>query len=275
MNFKYTTIAILIISAFLGVLQTASAEGSYQTAQNEIPKTKELFSDYMKSVQDKLSAQWQPPDFMEEGHVKVHFNLNKQGRVMNAYVFESSGNDIYDESAIEAIKDCSPFGNFPKDSLREHISIKYSFDTILIEDERTNGYYKLAKLNTKNNPRLALEYLNMAISKVGGEEASSFLYERRAEIKERLGDTKGAKEDFEIHDLYTNRTNIKRVHLLKHLAETKPTAYNYHYLAFAYEQVNDYNNAIAAIDKAICLTDDNHNLKNYKRTLLKKLEAQN
>ena len=177
--------------------------------------------------------------------------------------------------ALEAIKNSAPFGEFPENSLKEFISVKYSFDTILIEEERMNGYYELAKMNAGRNPEVALNYLNLALEQVGGEEASCFLYKRRAEIKERLGDTKGAQEDYEVYNLYTKRTNIKRVHLLKHLTETKPSAYLYHYLAFAYQQINDYPNALVAIDKAISMSVDNASLRHYKEELLKAREMQN
>ncbi len=271
MKFKNTTIAILLMTIILGLSHSTQAGEDYLPGKrpaNEIVQND--FSEYMKELQDKLQKTWQPPDFMEEGHVRVYFKLNRQGRVMSASVIESSGNDIYDESALEALKDCSPFGNFPENSVREFISIKYSFDTILIEEERMHGYYELAKANAKNNPKMALEYMNMALNHVGGEEASGFLYKRRAEIKEQLGDYEGAAKDYETYNLFTKRTNIKRVHLLKHLVENKQSAYLYHYLAYAYEQVGDYKNAIGAIDKAIELTDENGKLKYYRNTLLQK-----
>ena len=251
------------------------AEESFLQTENVNVLAQRDLSSYMDNLKEKLQSVWQPPDFMEEGHVRVFFKLNRQGQVMNAYIIESSGNDIYDESALEAIKAAAPFGDFPEDSLREMISIKYSFDTILIEEERMNGYYELAKANAGNNPYKALEYLSLAISQVGGEEASYFLYKRRAEIKEMLGDREGADRDWATYNLYTQRTNIKRLHLLKHLVEIKPSAYLYHYLAYAYEQMEDYDNAIAAVNGAIASTpeDTNNNLLRYRDSLMRKRES--
>ena len=273
MDFKKATITILLLAVSSFFIQYAQAEEMYEPVEKVASESVQNdFADYMNDVQTKLQTAWQPPDFMEEGHVRVHFNLNRQGQVMRVAVIESSGNDIYDESALEAIKNCNPFDAFPETTSREYISIKYSFDTILIEEERMHGYYELAKANVYRNPQMALEYMNMALAKVGGEEASCFLYKRRAEIKERLGDEEGAKEDYDTYNLYINRSNIKRVHLLKHLSEIKPSAYIYHYLAYAYEQVGDYQNAIIAIDKAIELTDDNGHLKRYRNSLIRNVE---
>ena len=268
MSLKNLCIVIMLLIGSLLFLPSVRAEYSDLSLvqASEISKTE--FADYMKNVQEKLRTTWQPPDFMEEGHVTVNFKLTRQGRVIKADIIESSGNDIYDESALEAIKESTPFGEFPEKSLKEFISVKYSFDTIMIEEERMNGYYELAKRYAKSNPQMALRYLDMAIDRVGGEEASSFLYKRRSEIRELLGDNAGAKADFDTYNMFTNRTNIKRVHLLKHLAETKPSVYIYHYLAYAYEQVNDYDNAISAIDKAIMLAETDTSLKHYRNSLI-------
>ena len=268
-------IIVLVFLIIMPLLPPARAENSEQQAAQITVESRNEFSEYMKNVQEKLRATWQPPDFMEEGHVTVFFKLTRQGRVLNAAIIESSGDDIYDESALDAIKESAPFGEFPDESLREFISIKYSFDTILIEEERMSGYYELAKRYSKNNPQMALKYLDLAIDKVGGEEASSFLYKRRAEIKESLGDIASAKADYDTFSMYTNRTNIKRVHLLKHLAETRPSLYIYHYLAYAYEQVNEYDNAIEAIDKAILLSDSDTHLKTYRNSLVNKKQNLN
>lgn len=274
MDLRSTTIAIMLMTALFFMPQSNGSEISHSSlTQPADCVVQDDFTDYMTALQDKLQKNWQPPDFMEEGHVKVYFKLNRHGQLMAASVIESSGNDIYDESALEALKDCAPFGEFPADSTKESISIKYSFDTILIEEERMHGYYELAKVNLKKNPRMALEYINMALNKVGGDEASYFLYKKRAEIKEALGDYDGATKDYESYNKFVKRMNIKRVHLLEHIAETKQSAYLYHYLAYAYEQVNDYPNAITAIDKAIELTYENWNLKRYRNQLVQKQQA--
>lgn len=266
-NSIITIIFTMLLSCSIPVF---SADGDYPPQRPANAAVQNDFSVYMQNLNNKLRTNWQPPDFMEEGHVRVYFKLNRQGNVLYASVIESSGNDIYDESALEAIKDSAPFGEFPEDTLREFIAVKYTFDTILIEEERMNGYYELAKMYARSNPQKALEYLNLALDKVGGEEASCFLYKRRAEIKDMLGDKEGALADYSTYDLYITRANIKRVHLLKHLAENKQSVFLYHYLAYAYEQVQDYDNAIIAINKAISLTDENATLKRYRDTLMQK-----
>lgn len=228
------------------------------------------FADYMDNVRAKLHKNWIPPDFLEEGHTKVLFKLDRKGEVVSASVIQSSGDQIYDESAINAIKKSEPFGNFPTGSTRDSISINYSFDTSLVKTDKMKQYYELSKKYFSSDREQALKYINMAIAEVQGDDESYFLYKRRSRIKEAMGDHLGARQDYEKYSAMKSRIDIKRIHALKRQAESEDSAYAYFYLAFAYEQLQDYDNAIVAIDKAIERTDFNAHYKRYRYELVKK-----
>ena len=110
-------------------------------------------------------------------------------------ILESSGNPVFDESAIKAIHKSEPFGAFPANSTRETITVNYSFDTSFVKTDKMKEYYDLAKRYTYSDKKEALKYINLAIEEVHGDVESYFLYKRRAKIKEGLGDHLGAKED--------------------------------------------------------------------------------
>ena len=120
---------------------------------------------------------------------------------------------------------------------------------------------------------LPLKYINLAIAEVNGDIESYFLYKRRGKIKEALGDHLGAKEDFDQYEKMKTKVDIKRVHALKYQAEQEDSAFAYYYLAYAYEQIKDYENAIWAINKAIERTDLNNQYKRYRTELVKKYEG--
>ena len=130
-------------------------------------------------------------------------------------------------------------------------------------------YYDLAKRYTYSDKKEALKYINLAIEEVHGDVESYFLYKRRAKIKEGLGDHLGAKEDLEQYEKMKAKVDIRRVHALKHQAEQEDSAFAYYHLAYAYEQIKDYDNAIWAINKAIERTDLNQNYKRYRTELVK------
>ena len=228
------------------------------------------FADYMDNVRTKLQSNWTPPDFLENCHIRVTFKLDKDGNVLSGNIIESSGNDIYDSSAINAITKSEPFGRFPENSTRETITINYSFDTDLIRSDSVKYYYDLARRYTYSDRKEALKYIDLAIAAAGENENTYFLYNRRAKIKEGMGDHYGAKEDKDKFLAMKSKADLKRVHAIKHLAEIEDNAFSYYYLAYAYEQIGDYNNAIDAIDKAIERTDLNNQYKRYRAELATK-----
>lgn len=235
---------------------------SNQQVQND-------FSEYMANVKDKLQKNWVTPDILEEGHVRVLFKVDREGNVINGEILESSGNSVYDESTVNAIHKSEPFGKFPENSNRQTITINYTFDTSLVKTDKMKEYYELAKRYQYSDKQLALKYINLAIDEVHGDNESYFLYKRRGKIKESIGDHIGAKADFEQYENMKTKVDIKRVHALKYQAEQEDTAFAYYYLAYAYEQIKDYDNAIWAINKAIERTDLNNQYKRYRAELVK------
>jgi len=235
---------------------------SNEQVQNE-------FSEYMQNVQSKLQKNWIVPDFLEDGHLKVLFKIDRDGNVISGDILESSGNPIYDESAINAIHKSEPFGKFPENSTCQYLTINYSFDMTLIKKDKIKELYKNSQKYMYSDKNLALQYVNDAIKEVGLDDESHFLYTHRAKIKEAMGDQVGAKSDIEIANTKKKHIDIKRVHYLKHRAEIENNAFIYYYLAYAYEQIKDYDGAIWAINKAIESTDLNQKYKRYRTKLVK------
>lgn len=261
---------LILLVCILFALSTQAYEyNSYYNRPTSNQQVQNVFSDYMDNVRNKLQSNWVYPDFLEEGHVKVLFKIDRDGNVIAGDILESSGNPVYDESAVNAIHKSEPFGKFPKNSTRQTITINYSFDTTLIKTDKVKELYDLAKRYSYSDRQLALKYINEAIKEVGTDNESYFLYKRRARIKEGLGDHLGAKDDLEQYEKLKKRVDIKRVHLLKRQAEIEDSAFAYYYLAYAYEQIKDYENAIWAINKAIERTDLNQQYKRYRTELVK------
>lgn len=261
---------LIIVVCFLLTLSVNAYE--YNSFYNQPTRNQQVqndFSEYMINLQNKLRKNWICPDFLEDAHIRVLFKVDREGYVISGDILESSGNPIFDESAINAIHKSEPFGEFPKNSTRETITVNYSFDTNFVKTDKMKEYYDLAKHYTYSDKKEALKYINLAIDEVNGDNESYFLYKRRAKIKEGLGDYLGAKEDFEQYEKMKAKIDIKRIHALKYRAEQEDSAFIYYYLAYAYEQVKDYDGAIWAINKAIERTDLNQQYKRYRTELIK------
>ena len=261
-------VLLITLSILVTLCVNASDYSPYYNRPSQNQQVLNDFSDYMENVKTKLRKNWSYPDFLEEGHVKVLFKLDREGYVISGDILESSGNPIYDESAVDAIHKSEPFGNFPEDSTRQTITINYSFDSYLVRTDKMKEYYDLSKRYFYSDRQTALKYINLAIEEVQGDPNAYFLYKRRAKIKEGLGDHIGAKDDQEQYLSMKHKADVKRVHAIKHRAEVEDSAFAYYYLAYCYEQLEDYDNAIDAINKAIERTDLNHQYKRYYEELI-------
>jgi len=260
-----------VLVLFINTTVQASEYNPYYNRPTRNQQVQADFSEYMQNVHEKLQKNWSSPDFLEEGHLRVLFKIDKNGNVLGGDILESSGNPIYDESAVFAIHKSEPFGKFPENSTRETITVNYSFDTTFVKTDEVKKLYEQAKRYTYSDKNLALKYINQAIEEVGADAESYFLYKRRAKIKESLGNHLEAKEDYDKYLELKRKVDIRRIHALKYRANIEDDAFSYYYLAYAYEQIQDYENAIKSIDKAIERTDLNQHYKRYRLELVKKL----
>lgn len=259
---------VVVLCLFFALSVNANEYNSYCNRPTTNIQVQTDFADYMSNVRTKLQKNWVYPDFLEEGHVRVIFKIDREGNVIAGDILESSGNPVYDESAVNAIHKSEPFGKFPENSTRQTITINYNFDTTFVKTGQIKALYEQAKRYTYSDKQLALKYINQAIEEVGTDDESYFLYKRRGKIKEGLGDHLGAREDFKQYEKMKARIDVKRVHALKYQAEKEDSAFAYYYLAYAYEQIHDYEGAIWAINKAIERTDLNQQYKRYRTELV-------
>ncbi len=229
------------------------------------------FSGYMTILQGKIQKSWNPPECLEQnGHATVKFSITRSGDVYSSQIVESSGDPVFDESALEAIRKSSPFEHFPASTSRGSITIKYSFDTSIVKTNNIEEYLANADKYYNINNKIALDSINKAIEKVEGDTNAYFLYGKRSKIKKALGDTAGAEEDLNESKRLKARYDQKRIMASKLIAEMEQSPYSYFNLAHSYEIAGDYERAIEAIDKAIALTELNNNYKRYRNDLINK-----
>ena len=219
----------------------------------------EDFSGYMDELRGKIQKSWNPPEHLErDGHALVKFSVTRSGDVYAAEMLESSGDAVFDESAMEALKKASPFAHFPAETARGSLTIKYSFDTSIVNTGNMQRYLANADRYYNVNNRMALDYISRAIDEVDGDINAYFLYAKRSKIREALGDGDGARADMDESQRLKAKYDKKRIMASKLYAEVEQTPYSYFALAHTYDVAGDYTNAIKAIDKAIEMTNLNN-----------------
>jgi protein TonB len=89
------------------------------------------FTYYLRQIQQKVSEKWVPPARESEpgNRVVVLFEIGRDGQVRASKIERSSGNTIYDQSALRAVMDANPFPplpqQFPAHSLRVHFGFEF------------------------------------------------------------------------------------------------------------------------------------------------------
>jgi protein TonB len=84
---------------------------------------------YLRTIHQKISERWEGRARDGQQPVAV-FEIGRDGKVLRLGIEKTSGNSLYDQAALRAITDASPFPPLPvdfKDSLlRIHLGFNYA-----------------------------------------------------------------------------------------------------------------------------------------------------
>jgi colicin import membrane protein len=89
-------------------------------AQGEQPSS--LIDAYSALLRQVILDEWIHPDFDKYLEVIVSFHVDKSGEVSSLTTVQSSGNTIFDQSAIKAIKKASPL---PPPAVEDDVEIRF------------------------------------------------------------------------------------------------------------------------------------------------------
>lgn len=113
----------------LGRGQAPGATGSISLDVSDFP-----FTWYLRQIQQKISERWVPPRATLAGGetVVILFEIGRDGQIKEPELERPSGHFEYDQSALRAIKEASPFPPLPPEfkagSLRVHFGFEFRPD---------------------------------------------------------------------------------------------------------------------------------------------------
>jgi TonB family protein len=104
---------------------TAPATGSISLDVSDFP-----FTYYLRQLQAKISERWAPPRGSVAGgeRVVVLFEIGRDGQIKEPAVEKSSGNAIYDQSALRAVTEASPFPPLPPEFKAPSLKVHFGFE---------------------------------------------------------------------------------------------------------------------------------------------------
>lgn len=84
---------------------------------------------YLEEIYRKVLRNWRPPSNTLE--TTVHFRIEKNGRISEVGVEESSGNFLFDQAALRAVEASNPMPPLPREYGGDWLGVYFDFTTEL------------------------------------------------------------------------------------------------------------------------------------------------
>jgi TonB family protein len=103
----------------------ATSTGSLTLDVSDFP-----FTYYLRQIQSKISERWSPPRAAAAGGERavVMFEIGRDGQIKEPKLERESGNAVYDQSALRAVVDASPFPPLPPEFKAPSLRIHFGFE---------------------------------------------------------------------------------------------------------------------------------------------------
>jgi len=85
---------------------------------------------YLEEIYRKVARNWRPPSTASL-KATVHFRIERNGRVSDAEVHESSGNFLFDQAALRAVEASNPMPPLPGEYGGDWLGVFFDFDAEL------------------------------------------------------------------------------------------------------------------------------------------------
>ena len=87
---------------------------------------------YLRQVLQKVQGEWQRQNRMNEPPQKpmVVVEIQRDGKILQPQIEQTSGNAMYDQAALRAIADASPFPPLPQDWSKPSLRVMFRFDLL-------------------------------------------------------------------------------------------------------------------------------------------------
>ncbi|WP_179228427.1 TonB family protein [Leptolyngbya ohadii] len=86
-----------------------------------------LWGAYVSALNRKIDQQWQRISVSEIREAKVQFEIDREGRLINARLMQSSGDSSADSVALQAIELAAPFTPFPQQIQESRLLVNFTF----------------------------------------------------------------------------------------------------------------------------------------------------
>ena len=89
------------------------------------------FTYYLRQLHAKVSERWRRPTLVqsEQASAVVYFEIDREGQLRGEpKIKQSSGNELYDQSALRAVAESLPFPPLPREFPGQFLKVNFGFD---------------------------------------------------------------------------------------------------------------------------------------------------
>ena len=89
------------------------------------------FTYYLRQLHAKVSERWRRPTLVqsEQASAVVYFEIDREGQLRGEpKIKQSSGNELYDQSALRAVAESLPFPPLPREFPGQYLKVNFGFD---------------------------------------------------------------------------------------------------------------------------------------------------
>lgn len=109
------------------VAAAAPSSAMKATGQLTLESAKFPFAYYANQIRTKIDRNWQRSTEFERLKTVIYFRIERNGSLGSIRVKESSGDPLFDELAIRAIKLSEPFAPLPEAYEDDHLGVYFDF----------------------------------------------------------------------------------------------------------------------------------------------------
>lgn len=119
-----------------GLKEELNSSGIYDAGFTKNEKASEVeyssdtayFKPYMKELQKRIKSNWSPKKYPQSKNIVTTFNVDKNGEIKDIEIVKSSGDDVFDADALNAISMSTPVDKLPQEFKGDSVKIQFSFD---------------------------------------------------------------------------------------------------------------------------------------------------
>lgn len=89
------------------------------------------FTYYLRQLHAKVSERWRRPPLVatEQTSAVIYFEIDREGQIRgDPKVKQTSGNEVYDQSALRAVIESVPFPPLPREFPGQYLKVNFGFD---------------------------------------------------------------------------------------------------------------------------------------------------